>query len=132
MIALMEPVVLMVVGAKTGAEVRRVPRSGDIRPPRGAAGASGAIAASGAGGSSDTLVESGETGAAGAKDARYVVGADGATGAPGALCAPGALGWIHGRLSRGGGVRRGARETWRTNGGVSFRSAVCSGARGGR
>jgi len=83
MMALMEPVVLIVVGAKTGADVRRVPSSGDIRAPRGAAGAGGALAASGAGGASDALVESGATGAAGATDARYVVGADGATGAVG-------------------------------------------------
>lgn len=80
MIALIEPVVLIVVGANTGADVRRIPSSGDCRPVRGAAGASGAAAGSGA---RDALAESGATGAAGATDARYVVGADGATGAGG-------------------------------------------------
>ena len=80
MIALMEPVVLMVVGAKTGADVRRIPNSGDMRPERGATGAGGVAAASGV---MDALAESGATGAAGATDARYVVGADGATGAGG-------------------------------------------------
>jgi hypothetical protein len=89
MIALMEPVVLMVVGAKTGADVRRIPKSGDTRPERGATGAGGVAAASGAmdalagSGATDALAESGATGAAGATDARYVVGADGATGAGG-------------------------------------------------
>jgi hypothetical protein len=98
MIALMEPVVLMVVGAKTGADVRRIPKSGDTRPERGATGAGGVAAASGAmdalagsgamdalaeSGAMDALAESGATGAAGATDARYVVGADGATGAGG-------------------------------------------------